>query len=709
VQHPEGCWEGEMVWCTMILSQYVIVRKVTGRDLDEPTAAGIIRHYEVARNADGSWGLHPESAGYVFTTTLAYVALRLLGLSPDHPLVEPARRWLHQQPGGVLAIPTWGKIWLALIDLYDWDGVNPAPPELFLLPPWLPVSPWHLYCHTRYIYLAISYLFGKRFRGNLGRITLELRWELYDRPFGSIDFSKHRSDVAASDLFVRPGPLLQFGYRLLAIAERLRIPSLRRRALDRCLRHIVAEQRTSRFQGLSPVNALLNCLALFASNPDHPDLEKSLDGIEAWKWQDDDGIRYAGAQSQTWDTAFAVQAILSAPGAARLHAAPLRQAYRFLRDAQMSSAVPPGGVGSGVRGHHRDPIDGGWCFSDGQHRWPVSDCTAEALTAILQMHPNLEIPDSERISDDRLSAAVRFILQRQNADGGFGTYERRRGPGFLERLNPSEMYGQCMTEQSYLECTASCVGALSHYLTGARSTPSPPTPLPRGGEGRSRAWPPGGRAWADRLRRRIEVAIRRGIRCLRRGQRADGSFPGFWGINFTYGIWHVVKGLRAAGIPASDPALVRAAGWLKGKQRPDGGWGEHYSSCLTGQYVEHPESQAVMTSWALLALLELLPATEPAVTRGIDWLRRHQQGDGSWPQQAVNGVFFGTAMLDYRLYRSYFPAWAMARWASLIKVPGDNVERGAIPPLLTTGGGEFDGTSFSPPYEGEDPENESPG
>ena len=42
-----------------------------------------------------------------------------------------------------------------------------------------------------------------------------------------------------------------------------------------------------------------------------------------------------------------------------------------------------------------------------------------------------------------------------------------------------------------------------------------------------------------------------------------------------------------------------------------------------------------------------------------------QRPDGSWPRQAVNGVFFGTAMLDYRLYHCYFPAWALARHASL--------------------------------------------
>ena len=49
LQHDDGCWEGEMVWCTMILSQYVIVQHLAGRKWDDATRAGIIRHYEVTR------------------------------------------------------------------------------------------------------------------------------------------------------------------------------------------------------------------------------------------------------------------------------------------------------------------------------------------------------------------------------------------------------------------------------------------------------------------------------------------------------------------------------------------------------------------------------------------------------------------------------------------------------------------------------------
>jgi lanosterol synthase len=43
----------------------------------------------------------------------------------------------------------------------------------------------------------------------------------------------------------------------------------------------------------------------------------------------------------------------------------------------------------------------------------------------------------------------------------------------------------------------------------------------------------------------------------------------------------------------------------------------------------------------------------------LDWLVTHQLPDGDWPRDSVNGVFFGTAMLDYRLYNTYFPTWAL--------------------------------------------------
>jgi 2,3-oxidosqualene cyclase len=622
-----------MVWCPMITAQYAIVRHAVGRPVDAATRAGLLRYFQHARGPDGAWGLHLESSGYVFVTTLVYVALRLLGLGRDEAVVKDARRWLASRPSGVLAIPSWGKLWLALLGLYGWAGVNPCPPELFLLPRWLPFHPWRYYCHTRYIYLAAAYLYGARARVALGALTAELRDELYGASWPALDFAAHRHDVAASDLYVRPGGALRAASAGLRGFERLTPRRGRRRALDVCFDRILYEQRVTDYHALSPVNGLINCLAIWSRDPNHPDLTPSLDGLEHWRWEDPgQGVRFTGARSSTWDTAFALRAFGEAPARAARDAAAARRAYTFLRDAQMTRELPR------WWDEDRDPIIGGWCFSDGAHRWPVSDCTAEAVSALLVVDGRAELapPAGERIAPARLAAAAEFILRRQNADGGFATYERRRGSAWLERLNPSEMFGRCMTERSYVECTASAIGALARLRAAERALVSP----------------------------RLEGAIERGARFLRRAQRADGSVPGFWGINFTYGAFHFVEGLRAVGVAAADPALSRAAAWLVAHQRADGGWGEHHSGCRDDRYVEHPESQPVMTAWALLALLEVLEPTAEPVRRGIEWLVTRQRPDGGWPPGAVNGVFFGSAMLDYRLYPVYFPAWALARWAA---------------------------------------------
>jgi lanosterol synthase len=52
------------------------------------------------------------------------------------------------------------------------------------------------------------------------------------------------------------------------------------------------------------------------------------------------------------------------------------------------------------------------------------------------------------------------------------------------------------------------------------------------------------------------------------------------------------------------------------------------------------------------------------VRRGIEYLLTRRREDGGWPRESVNGVFFGTAMLEYRLYNSYFPTMALNQFVS---------------------------------------------
>src|SRR5262249_8865760 len=141
LQRPEGFWEAEMVWNSMLLSQYVLTMRICGRwPFDDQKKRLVLHHYRTTQLPDGSWPRHGEGPGYVFMTTLAYVALRVLGLPASDPMVSKARAWLKAN-GGILAIPSWGKFWLAMVGLYEFEGVNSIPPEMFLLPDWVPVQP----------------------------------------------------------------------------------------------------------------------------------------------------------------------------------------------------------------------------------------------------------------------------------------------------------------------------------------------------------------------------------------------------------------------------------------------------------------------------------------------------------------------------------------------------------------------------------------
>jgi lanosterol synthase len=629
LQQDAGCWEGEMEWCPVVTAQVVIARHAVGLPFGPDDAAKILLHFERAQTRDGAFGLHPEHPGSVFVTAMVYVASRMLGVGPDRPLTTAARKWLHARPGGVRSVPTWGKFWLALLGLYGHDGLRPLVPELVLLPKAVPVHPMRFYCHTRYIYLAMSVLQGGRVQFDLGTLGKDLRRELYGEAGMPESFRAHRYDLAADDAFEPPGLLVRAAERVLGWYDCFPIRKLREAAFRKCEALIARDLAATQYLTLSPVNGTLNAMALFARGAPATEIAKCVAGFEYYRWEDEArGLRYAGGRTRTWDTGFAVEALLASPEAAREYREPLLRAYRFLAAQQMTRPVAA-----------RDPLipdtaEGGWCLGDAAHAWPVSDCTAEALSAILGMHAALGVPD--RIPDARLAQVADFILSRQNRDGGFGSYDAARAPLWLERLNPSEMFTRCMTDQSYVECTGSCLVALSRFRAAL------PAQSPS----------------------RIDRAIARGGRFLLKAQRPDGAFPGSWGIYLTYGTFHAVRGLRAAGVPAESPVMRRAAEWLVRHQKPDGGWGEHHEGCLRQEYVEHPQSQATMTSWAVLALVELVGASHPVVRRGAEWLARHQRAEGDYAREAVNGVFFGTAMLDYELYRAYFPAWALARVAA---------------------------------------------
>ena len=99
--------------------------------------------------------------------------------------------------GGAHHITSWGKFWLALLGVYAWEGLNPMPPEMWLLPysKWSGIGwvhPGRFWCHCRMVYLPMSYVYGRRGTCKPSPLTEALRQELYPQPYGSIDWNKAR-------------------------------------------------------------------------------------------------------------------------------------------------------------------------------------------------------------------------------------------------------------------------------------------------------------------------------------------------------------------------------------------------------------------------------------------------------------------------------------------------------------------------------------
>lgn len=611
-QLPDGSWKGDYGGSYFLTPMWASALAAMGIDLPDGVRSGLLRYMRRHQNPDGGWGLHVESPSYLFSTVMTHVALRLLGEKD-----EEAISWIRSH-GGAAGIPMWGKLFLATLNLYHYDGVPPLSPELFLLPKKSPMSPGRIWCHARVVLLAMSHLYGRRFSLPPTSLTHRIRSEIYTEPWDGIDWPRQRTNVSPTDVYVSAPRLSRLASLVLSTYEKL--PHIRERALAETLDHIHHEDDTTDHIDIGPVNKLLNMMvAWFEEGPDSPWFQKHSTHITDYLWETHEGIHVNGYNSTAlWDTAFAVQAITSSPHAKQFTET-LGNAHRFVESNQVLEDVPD------HERYYRHTSRGGWPFSDRPHGWPISDCTGEGLTAAIGLEPHVADP----IEYDRLRDAVRLILSLQNEDGGWATYERTRGSKLLEGLNSSSLFFGIMIDYSYPECTSSCIQGLAAFR----------------------------RRYPGRLAPEVELAISRGRDYLLGSQFPDGSWYGSWGVCFTYGTWFGSRGLIASGLEPGHPALRKAAQFLLTHQNPDGGWGEHWTSCTEVRYIPS-DSQVVMTSWALLALMACDAPTLP-IERGLGFLEERQLPSGDWPRESIEGVFNRTCMIHYDNYRNVFPIWAL--------------------------------------------------
>jgi len=149
---------------------------------------------------------------------------------------------------------------------------------------------------------------------------------------------------------------------------------------------------------------------------------------------------------------------------------------------------------------------------------------------------------------------------------------------------------------------------------------------------------------------------------LVRTQEQDGSWYGRWGVDYIYGTFLALRGLRTAGENDSEAHILRAAEWLRSVQNADGGWGESCASYDNSTFTP-AESTATQTAWAILGLIAAGDLHSRSVTSGIEYLFSTQRSDGSWDEDSTTGTGFPKVFyLVYHLYRQSFPLMALSAY-----------------------------------------------
>jgi squalene-hopene/tetraprenyl-beta-curcumene cyclase len=596
-QAAPGWWKGELRTNVTMDAEDLLLRQFLDI-LDPADLEAAARWIRSQQRADGTWANFEGGPADLSTTIEAYAALRLAGDEIDAAHMATAREFILAH-GGIEASRVFTRIWLALFGEWSWDDLPAMPPELVLLPKWVPLNVYDWACWARQSVVPITVV-----------ATL--------RPVRPLPFTLAELHTGAAPARRRTG-LMGTAFavldRVLKVYGKAPVKPGRALAFRQAAEWILARQEADGgWGGIQPpwVYSIL-ALHLLGYPLEHPALAAALDGLEGFLIREDgtDGPvrRLEACQSPVWDTCLAVTALLDAGLA--LDDPSLLRAVRWLLDEEISVK----GDWS-VRRPTLEPA--GWAFEFANDGYPDIDDTAEVVLALHRVRGAVEGVDAA------VQRGVDWVIGMQSRDGGWGAFDADNTRHAIEKL-PFCDFGAVIDPPS-ADVTAHAVEMLAQQqLTDTE-------------------------------------AARRGIRWLLDNQEPDGSWFGRWGANHVYGTGAVVPALIAAGISTSDPAITRAIAWLEQHQNADGGWGEDLRSYKDDAWRGRGTSTASQTAWALLALLAVDPSTE-AVARGVAWLVETQRADGGWDEDLYTGTGFpGDFYINYEMYRDVFPISALGRF-----------------------------------------------
>jgi len=614
-QAGDGHWCAELEGDTILESEYLIYLHFI-EQLDPVTLRKAANYIRARLLPEGGVAIYTGGPMELSASVKAYLALKMAGDSMDAPHMVQTRSAILSS-GGVTACNTWTKIYLAMVGLYPWEGCPAIPPELMMLPKWFPFSIYNMSAWSRAMFVPLSILRSKEpVRPMPSEWQIDELW-VGDRAQANLHLPWDPRTLTWRNFFLRVDSILKFIHRHHPL------PWLRRHALQRAERWTIEHGRTP--GGLGAVfPAMANyvlCLRTLGYTNESFLVAHGIREMKLLEIEEGDTLRCQPCVSPVWDTAITINA-LHESGLTPDHPA-LIAATRWLLNKEVRR---PGDwrVKHAECQRYTEPTKpiGGWFFEYHNEFYPDVDDTIMVLMALNRVQTPFDREKSAAIR-----RGIRWVLGMQCRDGGWAAFDRDNDKYLFTQVPFADH--NAMIDPSTSDITARTLESLSHF----------------------------GFTMED-------PCVQRARAFLRQDQCPDGSWFGRWGCNYLYGTWQVLRGLCVIGEDMRQPYVRRAVAWLKNHQNADGGWGESLRSYEDPRVKGRGRSTPSQTAWALMGLLSAGESHCSEIQRGVEYLLRQQNPEGTWEETLYTGTGFPRVFyLRYHWYCHYFPLLALGMFA----------------------------------------------
>lgn len=614
LQQDDGHWCAYLESNVTITAEAVLLYKIWGIDHYKPLHK-IEAYLRSQQKSHGGWELYYGDGGDLSTTVEAYMALRLLGVSPEDEALIKAKKLILSK-GGISKSRIFTKFHLALIGCYDWGGVPSIPPWIMLLPqnPIFTIYEMSSWARSSTVPLLIVFDRKPVFQVQ-PHITLN---ELYTEGKYNVKYELPRNGDW-TDIFVQLDNLFKLG-------EKWNLVPFREYSLKVAEKWIIErEEVTGDWGGIIP--AMLNSLLAFKSLNYHvndPMVARGLQAVENFAVETHDYYSVQACVSPVWDTTWSLRALIES-GITANHPR-LIQGGEWLLDRQILD------YGDWyVKNPQGKP--GAWAFEYENRFYPDMDDSAVVMMTLNQ----IELPHEE-LKREAILRCLRWIETMQCQNGGWAAFDINNEANWLNYLPYADL--KAMIDPP----TADITGRVLEMLGSCNLSMKSP---------------------------RIENAITesgtlRAIAFLVKQQENDGSWFGRWGVNYIYGTSQALSALAVISPQTHQKQMQKGIDWLVSCQNADGGWGETCETYKNPRLKGKGISTASQTAWALIGLLDAGEAldkfAEDSISQGINYLLNTQTQDGTWNEAEFTGTGFPQHFyLNYHLYRHYFPLIALGK------------------------------------------------